>query len=188
MYGSSRIIVVIFSAGLKSFPSKRCPRARGRGGAQEGGNRPKGLVQTIYAGPNHKPFPPKPSHLMYTCYDLLCRILQRIKLKLNLNYHPSCQEKERQMMATSIPTSQGQVWRAHTLAIQRGAGGTLEEGRGSMDHCSQGWLSLRARQCYESCLHLESFDSPKNPSGRFYCYSASTLQETEAGDSLLPGV
>lgn len=58
--------------------------------------------------------------------------------------------------------------------------GILQEGRGSMDHCSQGWLSLCVRQGYESCLYLESFDPLKTPSGKFYSDSPSVLQETEA--------
>lgn len=59
-------------------------------------------------------------------------------------------------------------------------GCTLEEGRGAVGRCGQGWLSLRARQCYESCLHLESFDLPKKLAGKFYSYSPSGLQEAEA--------
>lgn len=65
-------------------------------------------------------------------------------------------------------------------AGSQGRGCTLEEGRGAVGRCGQGWLSLRARQCYESCLHLESFDLPKKLAGKFYSYSPSGLQEAEA--------
>lgn len=53
---------------------------------------------------------------MYQRYDLLCRKLQRIKLKFNLNNDPSRQEKERQAMAPSTPSTPappGWPWRAH---------------------------------------------------------------------------
>lgn len=93
----------------------------------------KARVPTIHVSPKHKPFSPKPCHLVQKCDDLLGGKLQRMTLKLSLNHHPS-RMKEDQWMAPSVPAPQGQAWRAHPLASHQAArqGGTWRRAEGKL--------------------------------------------------------
>lgn len=122
---------------------------------------------------------------MYKHYDLLCRKLQRIKLKFNLNHDPSRQGKDTWTApSTPTPAPPGWAWTAHILGIEQEPGAapwTRAEVAGGQPK----W-AFATRQCDRNCLPPQSPGLPNNPSGKCSSSSHLALQETEAGGKLMP--
>lgn len=117
----------------------------------------KACVPTIHISPQHKPFSPKPRHLVQKCDDLLGGKPQRKTLKFSLNHHPS-RHKERPMDGSLCPcTPRPGLEHTPPPAVSHQAA----RHRGSWRRAEGKVGFTCARQYQVSCLHLQALDPPK---------------------------